>query len=186
MLKNSFFVRILCIHLTQFYLWGAGADMSRMNFVDYYYKEQVPLTKWLPILGGILVRQTQQKTWQQREHVIKLHPPFFYKTKHKKMNITPEKSWNDWIYTSALDCCSNNYLYFSEAVWTEFGVDCHPARTQKTVQSFSQNCDAVPALQQAFPRFTPTHVVFPQSLHPLWDTQTWNSVLNFSTYNICI
>lgn len=94
--------------------------------------------------------------------------------KIQQMSITQEKSSlldvtkNLLRHTSALEFC--RYLYFCEAVWTQLGVDFHPAFAQKTIQSYSQNRAAISALQDAFPLFTATDIVFPQSHQTLWET----------------
>lgn len=108
----------------------------------------------------------------------------------QQISITKEKSSlldvikNLLRYTYASEFCysnrsENNYLYFCEAVWTELGVDCHPALIQEPVQSCSHYWAAISALQEAFPLFTATNVVFPQSCQPLWQTHK-RSVLNKS------
>lgn len=68
-----------------------------MELVDYQYLEQVPFSKWTFALSDSLVRQIQQKLRKQREHVITLQPPSFYKIKHninndakKKPNLLPD------------------------------------------------------------------------------------------------
>lgn len=99
-----------------------------MELVDYQYLEQVPFSKWTFALSDSLVRQIQQKLRKQREHVITLHPPSFYKIKHNINNDAKKK--NPTYYRMLL----SEYLYSWEAVGTVFGVDCHPALTQETFQ----------------------------------------------------